>query len=331
VLVLSADGAMVPLVGGEWGEVKTLAIGEVAPAPTPEEPGAVRAANLSYFSRRAEAEAFVRQALGEVHRRGVEAAGLVGLVVDGSPWCQQVADAHRPDAVRALDFPHAVEHLNAAAQAAFGAESAARAWVAEQAHELKHGDPAGVLAALRDLPVEGAADPVAAAAAREATLGYLEARREQIRYAEFRAMGLPIGSGAVESANKLVVEARLKGAGMRWAPAHVDPLVGLRAAVCSDRWDEAWGQAAEATRAQARARAGERRAGRRGPAAPAPAPAPPPLPPSWLDEPAGRDPAPPAANRPPLVRGGRPTAAHPWKRLPCLPGGRAHRDAHPEL
>jgi hypothetical protein len=47
-----------------------------------------------------------------------------------------------------------------------------------------------------------------------AALGYLEKLREQIAYARFRALGLPIGSGMVESANKNVVEQRLKGAGM---------------------------------------------------------------------------------------------------------------------
>jgi hypothetical protein len=46
------------------------------------------------------------------------------------------------------------------------------------------------------------------------SLAYLEKRREHIDYARFQALGYPIGSGSVESANKLVVEARLKGAGM---------------------------------------------------------------------------------------------------------------------
>jgi hypothetical protein len=42
----------------------------------------------------------------------------------------------------------------------------------------------------------------------------LEKRRAQFRYREFRAAGLPIGSGSVERGNKLMTEARLKGAGM---------------------------------------------------------------------------------------------------------------------
>jgi hypothetical protein len=44
----------------------------------------------------------------------------------------------------------------------------------------------------------------------------------------------------VESANKLLVEARLKGAGMRWAPTSVNPMVALRTIAHSDRWAEAW-------------------------------------------------------------------------------------------
>ena len=72
------------------------------------------------------------------------------------------------------------------------------------------------------------------------SLEYLEKRRGQIRYAEFHAEGYPIGSGAVESANKLVVEARLKGSGMHWARKNVDPMLALRTVVCSERWGEVW-------------------------------------------------------------------------------------------
>lgn len=299
VQVLSTDGAMVPLLAGEWGEVKTLVIGTLGPDPAV--PGEVRATELSYFSRRAEVEVFTRLALVETHRRGVETAGLVALVADGSPWCQQVADLHRPDAVRVLDHGHAVGHLATAAQSCFGPGTVATSeWVATQAHALKHTDPAGVLAALRALPVAMAPDPAAAVAAREATLGYLEARRAQLRYAEFRARGLPIGSGVVESANKLVVEARLKGAGMHWAADHVDPMVALRTVVCADRWAEAWPQITRERRAQAR-----RRPSRRRPPPGTVPPVPPPVRPA---------PSPSPSGRPKLVVAGRPTAAHPWKR-----------------
>ena len=76
-------------------------------------------------------------------------------VADGAEWIQGVLDDHRPDAVRVLDVAHAVGYLAAAAEAAHGQGSGpARAWVAAQARELKHGDPAAVLAALAALRFE---------------------------------------------------------------------------------------------------------------------------------------------------------------------------------
>lgn len=259
---VSADGAMVPLVGGAWAEVKTVAIGTIEQEGRT---GAIHTGNLSYFPRLAEHTTFTHLALCETHRRGVATAGVVVGVMDGSPWLQGFLDYHRPDAVRILDFPHAVEHLSRAGQATFGPGAAAgAAWLAAQAHALKHADPATVLTAVRTLPTATARDPEAAEAARDATVGYLEARRAQITYAQFQADGYPIGSGVVESANKVVVEVRLKGSGMHWAAAHVNPMLALRTIACADRWAEAWPQIVT----QQRAQAARRREVRRQPAAP---------------------------------------------------------------
>lgn len=61
-----------------------------------------------------------------------------------------------------------------------------------------------------------------------------------MQYPQFRRDGWPIGSGMVESANKNVVEARLKGTGMHWERTHVNPMLALRNAICNDRWREMW-------------------------------------------------------------------------------------------
>lgn len=295
---LSADGAMVPLVGGEWAEVKTLAVGTLDPA------AAGRATALSYFSRLADADTFTRLAVVETHRRGVPTAGAVVAVTDGSAWLQGLIDYHRPDAVRILDFPHAVEHLTSAAQAAFGVGGErAAAWIAAQAQTLKRGDPMAVLLALLDLPVRAAPDPQGAAAARRATLRYLAARWEHIQYARFLAAGDPIGDGAIESANKRVPLARLKGSGMRWERASVNPMLALRTVAANDRWAEAWPQ----LRAHTRALTAARRQARRASAVPPPATPARPLP----------YPAPPSPRAP------RRTGA-----IPALPPERARRP-HP--
>lgn len=295
VLLLSVDGAMAPLVDGEGSEVKTLALGEVV--ATDDGP---RTTALSYFSRLTDATTFGRLATAETHRRGTTTAGTVVAVTDGAVWCQGVVDLHRPDAVRVRDFPQALEHLAAAAQARFGSGTpGASEWLGQQAHRLRHGEEGRVVTELAEaIAVESR--PEVGALLTE-THAYLVARQEHLRYQAFVAAGYPIGSGCVESANKLVVEARLKGAGMHWARANVDPLLALRGVLANDRWAEAWPALWDRLRAA-------RRAVRPSRAAPLPDPAPtPPRPPSPAK------PLPPAP-RPKLVIAGKPTADHPWKR-----------------
>src|SRR5215471_18157519 len=110
--VISLDGAYVPLVGGVWAQVRTLAIGEVAEERTIQEQCEVHACQLSYFSRMTDAETFGDVAQVEMQRRGVSQAKAVCAVTDGADWMQGFLDLHRPDAVRMLDFPHAAEHVH---------------------------------------------------------------------------------------------------------------------------------------------------------------------------------------------------------------------------
>lgn len=180
---LSADGALVPLVKGQWAEVRTLVVGEVERAGTPQE---VHATKLAYFSRLCSADAFIEAATLLTHRCGTERAGTVVAVMAGASWLQQLIDGHRPDAVRILDFRHAAEHLCRAAQAAYGVGTKERsAWLDIWLHELEHGDPAVVLAAVRGLP----APTPEAVTVRAAVARYFGARHDQIRYAAFQALG----------------------------------------------------------------------------------------------------------------------------------------------
>jgi hypothetical protein len=334
---LSVDGAMVPLVGGKWGEVKLLAIGTVGPAVWEDGEWRVHTSELSYFGRMTDAETFGRLATVETHRRGTESAGRVAAVMDGAEWQQGFVDLHRPDAVRILDFPHAAEYVAKIGQAALGAGSETTAsWLVQQLHALKHGQEEQVLATLAELRERAARDGTSETLKTvETSLGYLEKRREQLRYAEFQAQGYPTGSGAVESGNKLVTEARLKGAGMHWAPEHVNPMIALRTLVCADRWEEGWGQISAHLRAQAHERTRLRRAERER-ARPvvvevAPASAAQPVPPSadrapatvvHLPTPSAAVPteAPPehrsgGATPPASVQPRRPAATHPWRRM----------------
>ena len=234
-MLLSVDGAFVPLVGKEWAEVKTLALGVIDEPVWEDDEWKVHASELSYFSRLMEAEDFGRAALGETHHRGLERAAQVVAITDGAVWEQGFIDYHREDAARVLDFPHAAEYVAEIGKAVWGeGTETTQEWLDEQLHTLKHEGPTDVLSELRSLTQNHPEQPALCK-----SLSYLEKREAQMQYPLCLEQGWPIGSGAVESANKLVVEARLKGAGMHWAPANVNPMLALRNAMCSGRWPQA--------------------------------------------------------------------------------------------
>ncbi len=245
--LLSPDGAMVPLVHGEWAEVKSVAIGEIQPPVLEKGEAVVHTTHLSYFSRLAEAETFSRLATVETHRRGTERAAIVCAVGDGAEWIQGFVDVQRHDAVRILDFSHAAGYVAQVGEAVLGEGTAGfQAWLTTTLHELKHATPGKVLQTLQDMQheLEGGAASAETLDRVRTAINYLDKRRAQMEYARFQAAGYPIGSGSVESGNKVVVEARLKGAGMHWAREHVNPMVALRDVLCSDRWEEDWSQIA---------------------------------------------------------------------------------------
>jgi len=230
-MALSADGAFVPLLGGLWAEARTLAIGSVMGK------GECRkTTDLSSFSRMTDAATFTSLCTGEMQRRQLFQAKQVAGIMDGAEWLQGLLDFHRPDAIRILDFPHAAQRVSAILEAAQQTGQSLPTDALERSlHLLKHRGPRPLLRWLEHLTRK-----MAPTNSAHEDLAYLQKREALMQYPQYQAGGWPIGSGMVESANKLVVQARLKGSGMHWSPTHVNPMLALRSAVCSDRWDDTW-------------------------------------------------------------------------------------------
>lgn len=144
--VYSADGAMVPLMHGVWGEVKLLVLAKQVRDPQ----GRMQLVELSYYARMVEATDFADRALVETRRRGLEQAEQVAAVTDGAVWLHGLIELHCPQAVRILDFPHAAQRLSESAEHVRAAGIALpEDWLTHQLHLLKHEGPATMLALLR--------------------------------------------------------------------------------------------------------------------------------------------------------------------------------------
>ncbi len=125
-------------------------------------------------------------------------------------------------------------------EALFGAGREASAWAAKMRKLLKKPNgPFRVLhsaAALRDRRrMSGKAKKDF-----QTAYNYLRERTKHMRYAEFRAQGLPIGSGITEAACKTVFTQRLKLSGMRWTRAGAQVILNLRVVLLSGIWDEVY-------------------------------------------------------------------------------------------
>jgi hypothetical protein len=239
-LFVSADGALIQLTTGEWTEVKTMAVGKFVGIWNVKKGRIqVKGKEISYFSRSYRAREFERYALAELQQRGIDNARRVVTINDGAEWIQSFADYHFPKAVRILDFSHAMGYVSKAGQSVWG-EGTKRfnQWYKHMRHQLKHHPPQRTLADLGLLARKAKTDE--ALAAIDNALHYLSKRLELIDYPHFQAQGFPIGSGSVESSHKVVVQSRMKRGGMRWAKAHVDPMLALRNLVVNGRWVEGW-------------------------------------------------------------------------------------------
>jgi hypothetical protein len=214
-LLVEADGVMVRYLDG-WHEVKVGLVGGVVD-------GALVAP--SYVAAREAAGGFGPRLLAEAARRGALAVvawegplggrGLavlrpVHVVADGAPWIWTLAADHFGTRTEVVDFYHAAEHLWTVARALHGAETVeAAAWATKQIHTLYEHGAAPVRTALG----AARAPTVAAAEALRLERGYFATNAARMDYPAIRAQALPIGSGAVESSAKHVVQQRMKRAG----------------------------------------------------------------------------------------------------------------------
>ena len=175
-----------------------------------------------------------------LRRLGVQHAAELVIAADGADTIWDRVDGllsktgiDRTRVRLFVDFWHAVEYLTDAAELVGGwsAEQRAR-WRRARRRELLNGKVDVVIEHIEKLAIGRRAPPLHDIAA------YFRKRRDRMRYDELRAAKLPIGSGAVESAVRRVVNLRLKGPGIFWEEQNAERMLLLRCRLKSGRWDE---------------------------------------------------------------------------------------------
>ena len=245
---LSTDGVMMLVRKEGWKEVKLTTISaveqiEVRPS-TEGQAGRGREARAhvllcrhSYQAGLWDADTMAQQQYAEGVRRGLEGCAQLSSVNDGAVWIERITRENFPEAVQIVDWSHASERLWAVGTAVFGAQSAqAVGWVKEWESKLWQGKGEEVVVALQELKLEQGRYPQEV----QQAAGYFASNASRMAYDVYRAAGLPLGSGTVESGARSVVQQRMKRPGRGWERESGQAMLAGLSELHSGRFEQAW-------------------------------------------------------------------------------------------
>jgi hypothetical protein len=217
---------------GHFREVKTgvLLLPEERVETSPGHRSVVRRFLVSCLG---DADAIFHRLYAQLRELGwLGANTMVVIVGDGAEWIWNRATwfIHRCEI---LDFWHALEHAWDFARLRYGEGSQqADQWVHQIACDLKAGKVQQVITRLKRLRPKSPQ----LRESLDSLIHYYSENANRMHYDEYLRLGYGIGSGAVESAHKQVVHARLRQAGMRWSEAGARRLLALRLLLLNDNW-----------------------------------------------------------------------------------------------
>ena len=152
------------------------------------------------------------------------------IISDGATWIRNMAEELFPDAQHILDYYHLCENVNTFAKHLFKMDEAKyKPWAKDICVKLKKSEYQSVLCDLSLLERTPNGSPVN-------LFGYITNNANNIDYTAYEKKGYFIGSGAIESGNKLILQDRLKRSGMRWNIETAQALLTLKTKAESKLW-----------------------------------------------------------------------------------------------
>ncbi len=175
-------------------------------------------------------------------RLGIVHAQQVLLVADGAEWIWSRLPALlktlgvEPERViELIDFYHATTHVHAFAEAVFSRKKEAKTWAKRVRSQLKRGHIKGVIKRMTTL-----AEQVTSTSKKKRALtqlAYFNKQSHRFDYQRVQALKLPIGSGAIESLIRQVINLRIKGTGKFWLQHHAELVLLGRCQWAAGQWD----------------------------------------------------------------------------------------------
>ena len=250
ILYIEMDGTGVPVVkadtegrsgkvAGQPAHTREVKLGCVFTQTTTDKEGRpVREPDsTSYVAAIENAQEFGDRLYTEAWRRGWSRAEKKVILADGAVWIWNLASQQFPGAIQIVDLYHARQHLWELSAKLFPAgEKARKRWMGRALSLLDQGKIATLVKTLRGLQPEG--EELTRLVRNQ--VDYFAHNAKRMRYPDFRAQGLFVGSGVVEAGCKTVIGTRLKRSGMFWTVRGANAIIALRCSRLSGRFDDYW-------------------------------------------------------------------------------------------
>jgi hypothetical protein len=182
------------------------------------------------------AETFLEQLRLRIESRKYE---QLIFICDGAKWIWNwVADTF-PNAFQLLDYYHAMEYIAAYGLVFFPEIETRKQWMDLQQERLLADKVSEILEELESEKLYNYT--YSSNSKKEALIklqGYLNENKDRMGYGTCKKQGIEIGSGAIESAHRTIIQQRAKLSGQRWTMNGVQSILSLRAAYHSQRWNE---------------------------------------------------------------------------------------------
>jgi hypothetical protein len=194
--------------------------------------------STTYVGAIENAEAFGKRLYVEAWKRGWSQARKKVVLGDGAEWIWNIADREFPGAIQIVDLYHARQHLWELARALYPNDQAKqKAWIrTHQKRLLDKGKIEKLVTALASLR---SSNPEVADKIR-LERDYFQRNAHRMRYPQFRAQHLFVGSGVIEAGCKTVVGSRLKRSGMFWTVRGANAILALRCCHLNNRFEDYW-------------------------------------------------------------------------------------------
>lgn len=164
-------------------------------------------------------------------RKGCEHVSEVVFICDGALWIKDIIEKHFPYATYILDLYHAKEHAGNFARSTKSNSNEAKEFADELCNLIDNGRISDLLNILK---------PYADTKMPEGTTNlytYVFNHQSGMNYPQYREKGYFVGSGAIESANRYLMQNRMKLPGMRWNIKTAQYMLSLKTKEESGNWD----------------------------------------------------------------------------------------------